>query len=604
MEQTHSVSADLVQQTQANRAIFTEPIKTREVDWKERTFEIEFSSEYPVMREFGYEILDHSDPNMVDLSRMSGRAPLLVNHDPDDHVGVIEEAWIDSQSRRAVARVRIGRSERASEILNDIRDGIRNTVSFGYIPKGSPKRESQLDGVPVFRFNEWMAFEISLASIPADPTVAVARNLDINTQELKEIEIMSDNKNVQNETPDVDTTKITQEARSAEKSRVMTLRQLGKLADMQEEAEKAIANDWSVDNFRKQVDESVQARTQVIENQKNSGDLDLSEKEQKRYSLFRAIQSLNPNNRVDAGFERELSDEIARRSGMSPRGFFVPTDVLFRSSVTSSAEGGDAIGTEMEGSYVDALRSRSVILDKCSVLDGLTSDLKLPVVSTAPDIEQDAEDTVATEDASFDLSSITLSPSTASVHKPVSRVAMQQGIPSMERLIMDQIQKELVLHMERKILNGTGTNEPEGIIQNTSVANDTIAGAIPTYAELADMLGDVMANATDYESLAFVLTGAWYADLLAVARGAGGGLMAVSDDSKVAGYDALPTNVLPANHAIVGDWSKEYVGLFGALDMFTDPYSEAGSNNVVIHSVQLWDAKTAQTGAFAYRTVV
>ena len=62
------------------------------------------SSEEPVERAFGTEVLDHS-PECVDLSRMNSHAPLLVNHNPDDQIGVVESARVDGDKRaRAVVR--------------------------------------------------------------------------------------------------------------------------------------------------------------------------------------------------------------------------------------------------------------------------------------------------------------------------------------------------------------------------------------------------------------------------------------------------------------------------------------------------------------------
>lgn len=57
----------------------------------ERRVELAFSSEEPVERSFGIEILDHG-ASSVDMEFMgSGRAPLLVDHDPTDQVGVVEK---------------------------------------------------------------------------------------------------------------------------------------------------------------------------------------------------------------------------------------------------------------------------------------------------------------------------------------------------------------------------------------------------------------------------------------------------------------------------------------------------------------------------------
>ena len=60
------------------------------VDEEKRTVRMAISSEEPVQRSFGMEVLEHSRDAM-DLSFLeSGRAPLLLDHDPERQVGVIE----------------------------------------------------------------------------------------------------------------------------------------------------------------------------------------------------------------------------------------------------------------------------------------------------------------------------------------------------------------------------------------------------------------------------------------------------------------------------------------------------------------------------------
>ena len=52
------------------------------IDEEKRTAMIAVSSEEPVQRSFGNEVLEHS-PEAIDLSFLaSGRAPLLLDHDP------------------------------------------------------------------------------------------------------------------------------------------------------------------------------------------------------------------------------------------------------------------------------------------------------------------------------------------------------------------------------------------------------------------------------------------------------------------------------------------------------------------------------------------
>ncbi|MBT3238623.1 MAG: hypothetical protein HOL37_05500 [Rhodospirillaceae bacterium] len=96
-----------------------------------RQVTLAFSSEKPVERYFGIEVLDH-EKKSVDMAFLnSGRAPLLVDHNLGDHVGVIERAEIASD-RVGRAVVRFGNSIRADEIWNDVKEGIRLNVSVGY----------------------------------------------------------------------------------------------------------------------------------------------------------------------------------------------------------------------------------------------------------------------------------------------------------------------------------------------------------------------------------------------------------------------------------------------------------------------------------------
>ncbi|HII1319545.1 TPA: hypothetical protein ACYY5I_006705, partial [Pseudomonas aeruginosa] len=49
------------------------------INLEERTVEVAVSSEYPVRRYFGFEVLDHSS-DCVDLTRFLLGAPLLMEH--------------------------------------------------------------------------------------------------------------------------------------------------------------------------------------------------------------------------------------------------------------------------------------------------------------------------------------------------------------------------------------------------------------------------------------------------------------------------------------------------------------------------------------------
>lgn len=68
------------------------------VDVEKRTVEVAFSSEEPVERWFGEEVLSHA-AGAVDLSRLNDGGAVLFNHGWSDQIGVIERAWIDADKR-------------------------------------------------------------------------------------------------------------------------------------------------------------------------------------------------------------------------------------------------------------------------------------------------------------------------------------------------------------------------------------------------------------------------------------------------------------------------------------------------------------------------
>ena len=82
-------------------------IKPRGVDVEARRIEMSISSEQPVARSFGNEILEHSE-DAIDLEFLSsGRAPLLLDHDPSQQIGVIESVVLDVEARRLRATARL-----------------------------------------------------------------------------------------------------------------------------------------------------------------------------------------------------------------------------------------------------------------------------------------------------------------------------------------------------------------------------------------------------------------------------------------------------------------------------------------------------------------
>jgi len=138
------------------------------------TFEVSISSEYPYKRWDGEETLVHT-PDAIDLSRFP--IPLLDSHDTSRlNIGVIENPTIEGKKLRGV--LRFGRRQEAQAIREDVESGIISNMSVGY----SVNKKRQIDD-DSYQVTNWMPYEASLVSVPADPTVGIGRSFKTNHSE-------------------------------------------------------------------------------------------------------------------------------------------------------------------------------------------------------------------------------------------------------------------------------------------------------------------------------------------------------------------------------------------------------------------------------------
>ena len=159
-------------------------IRNMEGEGNERKFILSFSSEEPYERFWGTEILDHN-PNAVDLSRLNSIGVLLFNHNRDKVLGKINRAWIENQ--RGMAEVEFDKDEQSEIIFQKVKNKTLKGVSTGYkigVIEEVQSNKSSTDGRftgPCDVARQWMPYEISIVSVPADATVGVGR--DYGTRE-------------------------------------------------------------------------------------------------------------------------------------------------------------------------------------------------------------------------------------------------------------------------------------------------------------------------------------------------------------------------------------------------------------------------------------
>lgn len=152
----------------------------RAIQGEERKFLISFSSEEPYERYFGTEILDHSE-NAVNLTRLSEIGCVLFNHNRDDVIGKITKVWIEDN--RGYADIEFDADEESEKIYQKVKNGTLKGVSVGYrvdsweeLGINKVSADGKYKG-PSCIARKWTPHEISIVSVPADPTVGVGRDL-------------------------------------------------------------------------------------------------------------------------------------------------------------------------------------------------------------------------------------------------------------------------------------------------------------------------------------------------------------------------------------------------------------------------------------------
>ena len=562
---------------------------------EDRTYEFPFSSEHPVARYFGNEVLSH-DASAADLSRLNDGAPLLFNHDVDRVIGVVEAARIDDKARRGYARVRFSKNEFAQEILADVKDGILRNVSFGY---SIDKMEERGGGDYVA--TAWSPYEISMVSIPADKTVGIGRSLLLTDTAAPAAPTPEPLPNMESATPDLAVVRA--EAAEAERSRISSINSLCTKHGMADLGQQLVESGRSIDEARAAVLDKINTYQEPVT--MSVADIGMSEKESRSFSFLRAINYLaNPTDRAareSAAFEIEASDAAAAKLGRQSRGITIPQDVLRRDlSVGTASAGGNLVATDLDaGSFIDLLRNASA-LDQAgaTVLTGLVGNVAIPRQSGAATAYWVAESGAPTESQQT-VDQVSLTPRTVAAFTDYSRRLMLQSSIDVENMVRNDLARVLALKIDVAGLYGTGnSSEPLGLKLTTGVGTEDFAAGTPTFAEVVALESDVAgANALTGNPV-YLMNAAMRGALKTKAKDTGSGLFVMEGDL-VNGYRGILSNQVASGDLWFGNFADLIIGYFSGLDLMVDPYTHSTSGTVRVVAMQDCDIAVRHPESFS-----
>ena len=493
-----------------------------------RTVDLAFSSEEPCDMWYGKEILSHA-PGAMRTGVRQQTMPLLYNHRMDSLLGVVESTVCEGSIGRAT--VRFGKDEFGTWAMNQVHDDILVNVSFQYrVYKWL--EDTEADTITAV---DWECLEISLVTVPADPTVGVGRNASADvangvqlqrvvagspapvaqplsshqpqehSMNLRKQRLLDQVKGdgapagggsaidatiIENGTAarGIDPAAHQQRGAEAERARMTEIEALSRKYDLSPELRtQLIQRGASIEQARLTAADVVLERAQkagkAVVDFGDTNNPDLTSKEKSRYSMLRAVNAAITGKWDGAGFELECSNEISKRTGRTAsdaKGFFVPTNL--RSAYTvgtagAGTTGGTLVATNLlAGSFIEVLRNKARVMQLgATVLSGLVGNVDIPRQTGQTSTFWVAEGVDTTEaEATFDK--VSLAMKSIGTYSLITRNMLLQATPDIDMIARADMLAAMALGIDLAALSGVGTGATPRGIANVSGIGSVVGG--------------------------------------------------------------------------------------------------------------------------------
>jgi len=579
-------------------------VKASPIDEEKRTVDIAISSEEPYMRYFGNEVLGHKSGE-IDLNFLSsGRAPLLLDHDPEKQIGVIKSVKLDEESGRLRAKVRFGKGALAQEAFTDVVDEIKANISVGYeVHDMTLVGKSGEDNT--YRVTDWRPVEASLVSIPADVTVGVGRSSETPKNPETEIKPTIEETKMSEDikTPEVDVAGIEAKARKAAEKNAAEIVELGARHNQSTMAQEFIAGGKSADEFRGALLEKIGSDTAL-----EDSTIGMKKDELKEFSLVRLINALaNPGDvraHEAAAFEFECTRAAAEKYAGEPQGVILPADVLRTwKRDLNSADDSALFGDDYRGeSFIDVLRNSSSVMQAgARTLSGLSGDVVIPKKTAASSAGWIATEGGAASESEFTVGTVSLTPKQIGAFTDMTRQLRQQSSMDVENMIRDDLGQAIALAIDLGGLEGSGASgQPTGLLNTGSLTKVTTwAAANPTFAEVVTLETAVADANALMGNLAYIcptnMVGA-----MKTTEKASGTAQFLTEGTSLNGHRLVASNQGTAGNMYFGNWNDLLLGFWSGLDILVDPYSLSNTGSVRVNAFQTCDVAVRHVESFAY----
>lgn len=351
----------------------------------------------------------------------------------------------------------------------------------------------------------------------------------------------------------------------------------------------------------------------------------MSDKEQKQYSLTRAINSMvaqQEGRGIFSGFEKDISDEIAKKLPSTYKakgGFFVPLNLRgdFRNAALDSKTAGRGVETvfDQPGELIEMLRNASVVSRLgARTLTGLTGPIVFPKQTGGLTLYWNGENPGAdVTESNITFGVNTLSPKTCQATTAYSRQLLATSSIDVEGMVRQEFAISHALGWDLAALHGgLAASEPVGIY-NISGVNSKAMGGVPTFAKLIDMTTECALDNALLGTLGWVTTPGMAGKMMQTLVASSAGSTFIWSGNQIAGsmagYGAIASNQVKAtlgggsDHGIVfGNYADLVIGMWGAMELIVDIYARKKAGLVEVTSFQMVDILVRHPESFCVAT--
>jgi HK97 family phage prohead protease/HK97 family phage major capsid protein len=329
---------------------------------------------------------------------------------------------------------------------------------------------------------------------------------------------------------------------------------------------------------------------------KKVSSIKVREEKKRNFSLIRAIREFISTDGMSDDVKAVIraGREEMNRSNLTTYGdIIIPQQ---RASVTVTAEHDDTIGIDVYNTFAPIREGLVAVKAGARFYPGLVGELRIPVLSAGNAAW--TTEVGSAPDPSYSFASVNLAPHRLTAQFKLSKQMVAQDGAQIEANLLADIRKAVITKLNATMFGTAAASggAPKGI------GNGQTAAVATDWAKLTTLVEAAVERLAVGEEYAYIASPEAAAVIRQMTYNKTTRL--IYEAGNVDGTPLFKTIGCAANQGYYGDWGNLVIGQWGALDLTVDPYTAAGTGELVITINSYFDYGVARAGSLKLFTTV